>query len=167
MAGPKDSHKDKAITLGQAAALLNRSPRWVNNLAKEGFISKEGVGKYTVAEVVRGAMAYYESLLQKSTKTAAASRVTDARTREIELRIAERRRELIPQEDAKAVVLEFGAIVRAEFTALPARYTRDLAERRKLEQEVDGSFERIAAAAQRAEAALADPDRAVPAEPEA
>lgn len=167
MADQDSAPRGQTISVQQAAALMNRSVRWISNLVEAGHIQKEARGQYTVVAVVRGALSYYEDLLQKQQKTAAASRVTDARTREIELRIAERRRELIPQEDAKAVVLEFGAIVRAEFTALPARYTRDLAERRKLEQEVDGSFERIAAAAQRAEAALADPDRAVPAEPEA
>ena len=48
--------------------------------------------------LVRGALAYYEDLQTKNTKTAASSRATDARTREIELRIAERRRELISVE---------------------------------------------------------------------
>jgi phage terminase Nu1 subunit (DNA packaging protein) len=168
-ATPKEEPKQKAqtITVGQAAALLGRSERWVTDLVQKGFIAKEARGQYSLVAVVRGAVAYYEDLIEKSNKSAAASRATDARTREIELRIAERRRELISVEDAKAVVLEFGAIVRAEFNALPARYTRDMTERRKLEQEVDGSFERIAAAARRAEAALADPDRAMPAEPEA
>ena len=60
-----------------------------------------------------------------------------------------------------------GNVLRYEVNPSPKQASPKLTERRKLEQEVDGSFERIAAAARRAEAALADPDRALPAEPEA
>ena len=167
MADEGEKPRGNTLTVNQVAALCGRSTQWVHQLVKDGFVQKQAKNQYTLVSVVRGVIAYYEDLQTKNSKTASASRATDARTREIELRIAERRRELISVEDAKAVVLEFGAIVRAEFNALPARYTRDMTERRKLEQEVDGSFERIAAAARRAEAALADPDRAMPAEPEA
>lgn len=158
--------RGNTLTVNQVAALCGRSTQWVHQLVKEGFVQKQGKNQYALVAVVRGVIAYYEDLQSKSSKSVAANRATDARTREIELRIAERRRELIAVEDARAVVLEFGAIVRSEFGALPARYTRDMSARRKLEQEVDGSFERIAAAAGRAQAALADPDGAMPAGPE-
>ena len=163
----EEKPKGQTITLAQAATLLNRSTSWVQKLVSEGYIARAGTNQYSVVAIVRGLLAYYEDLLEKSNKVAAASRATDARTREIELRIAERRKELIPVEDAKAVVMEYGAMVRAEFTGLPARYTRDIAERRKLEQEVDESFARIAAACERAESALAEPGEPREAEPEA
>jgi restriction endonuclease Mrr len=167
MAEPAEKPRGQTITVTQAAALLNRTPRWVQNLVAAGFIQKSKRGSYSVVEVVRGAVAYYEDQLERTNKSAAASRATDARTREIELRIAERRRELIPVEEAKAVVMEYAQIVRAELSGLPARFTRDVAERRKLEQELDGSFGRIAAACERAAAAVGEPGGAVEAEPEA
>lgn len=159
--------KGQTITVTQAGALLNRTPRWVQNLVAAGFITKSKRGAYTLVEVVRGAVAYYEDQLEKANKAAAASRATDARTREIELRIAERKRELIPQEDAMAVVSELAGMVRAEFSGLPARFTRDLEQRRRLEQEINGTFERLSAAASRAGTALATGGGAVASEPEA
>ena len=163
----EEKSQGRTLSLQQTATLLDRSISWVQKLVSEGYIARAGTNQYSLVAIVRGLLAYYEDLLEKSNKVAAASRATDARTREIELRIAERRKELIPVEDAKAVVMEFGTIVRAEFTGLPARYTRDIAERRKLEQEVDESFARIAAACERAEIALAEPGEPREAEPEA
>jgi len=111
-------------------------------------------GEYTLVGVIRGALAYYEDQLTKNNKAAVASRATEARTREIELRIQERSRELIPMEDAKAVVGEMAALVRAELAGLAARYTRDMEARRALEEVIDGALERIAGAAEKASTAL-------------
>ena len=147
MAEEDDRPKGQTISVQQAATLLNRSVRWVQNLVQNGYVVRSKAGQYSVVEVVRGALAHYENLIEKSSKSAAASRVTDARTREIEMRIAERQRELIPLEDAKAVIAQFAAQVRAELTGLPSRLTRDLDMRRKLEQEVDGSLRRLSAQA--------------------
>lgn len=166
----EDDDKTKApaqtISVQQAATLLNRSVRWVQNLVSDGYIQKEGHGRYSVVAVVRGAMAYMDDMLEKSNKSAAASRATDARTREIELRIAERKRDLIALDDARAVVSEMAALVKAEFVGFPARVTRNLEERGRLEQEIDGSFKRLAAAAQSAENALATGSIDMAAEPE-
>lgn len=152
----EDRQRTGTLSVTQAAALFGRSHQWVHNLISAGFIAKEPKGQYPLVALARGVVSYYEDLISKNTKTAAASRATDARTREIELRIAERRRDLIPQEDARAVISETVAMFRAEFGGLAARYTRDMDERRKLEQEINGCFERIAASADRAYAALAD-----------
>jgi hypothetical protein len=122
----EEKSKGQTISLAQAPTLLNRSPSWVSLLVSKGYITRDGYGKYSVVAIVRGALSYYEDLLEKSNKAAAASRATDAGTREIELRIAERRRHLIPHEDARAVVGEMAAMVKAEFSGLPARSTRDM-----------------------------------------
>lgn len=167
MAEAEDKPKGQTITLAQAATLLNRSTSWVQKLVSEGYIARAGTNQYSVVAIVRGTVSYYEDLLEKSNKAAAASRATDARTREIELRIAERKRDLIPQEDARAVVSEVAAMVKAEFVGLPARFTRDMAERRRLEQEIDGSFERLAEAVASAESTLATGGVDISAEPEA
>ncbi len=164
-----DGHSDDlqlggTVTVKRAAQLFGRTSRWLQTLAAAAYIAKPERGRYSLAAVCKGVADYYDAQLDKASKSAVATKATDARTREIELRIAERRRELIPVEEAKAVVMEFGALVRAEFGALPARFTRDMDERRRLEQEVHGSFERIAAAAERAAIALAAPERDLPAE---
>jgi hypothetical protein len=133
----------QALTIEQGCALLGRSRVWLQMRIKEKYIIRVD-GALTIVALVQGAIAYYEDLLAKASKSAAATRVTDARTKEIELRMAERQRQLIPVEDAQAVVLELAATMRAELYGLPVRYTRDITERRKLESEVNDVLRRMA-----------------------
>jgi len=151
---PQAQPRGQTITVAQAAALLGRSDRWVQGLVKAGYMDRAQRGEYTLVGVIRGALAYYEDQLSKNNKAAVASRAAEARTREIELRIQERSRELIPMEDARAVVGEMAALVRAELAGLAARYTRDMEARRALEEVIDGALGRIAGAADKAGAAL-------------
>ena len=167
MADDGEKQRGNVLTVTQAAALCNRSMPWVQMLAKGGYIVKEAHGKYTLVAIIRGVIAYYEDLQAKSNKAAAANRATDARTREIELRIKERSRELIAMEDARAVVGEMAAAVRSEFQGIAARYTRDMQERRRLEQEIDGAFERLSRRTEEAERALATGQVDMETEPEA
>ena len=158
---------DVELTLADAAQLFGRTSRWLSGLTTAGFIARPGRNGYTLSAICRGVVGYFEAQRERNSKAAAANRATEARTREIELRIAERKRELIPVDEARAVVSEMAAMVRAEFAGLPAKFTRDIDERRRLEQEIDGSFERLAAAAGRASASLGSDIGAVDAEPEA
>ncbi len=156
------------IPIGQAARLLLISDERIRQLQKQGYIPRAPKrGVVPLVGAVQGYLRYLKDEERQSSKSAAASRVTDARTREIELRIAERQRDLIPQEDARAVIGEMAAMVKAEFVGLPARVTRDLDLRRTLEQEVDASFARLAASAERARSALATGGLDLEAEPEA
>jgi len=167
MANEGEKQRGNVLTVTQAAALCNRSVPWVQMLAKGGYIVKEAHGKYTLVAIIRGVIAYYEDLQSKNSKTASASRATDARTREIELRIKERSRELIPIEDARAEIADWTSAFRAELQGLAARFTRDMQERRRLEQEIDGALERLSRRTSEAEQALASGEGAVAAEPEA
>ena len=156
------------IAIGQAARLLMISDERVRQLQKQGYIPRAPKrGVVPLVGAVQGYLRYLKDEERQSSKSAAASRVTDARTREIELRIAERQRDLIPQEDARAVIGEMAAMLKAEFVGLPARVTRDLDLRRTLEQEVDDSFARLAASAERARSALVTGGLYLEAEPEA
>jgi len=167
MADDAEKQTINTLSVGQVAQFCDRSTQWIQQRNKEGFIVKEAHGRYKLVSVVRGVIAYYEDLQAKNNKSAAANRATDARTREIELRIKERSRDLIPVEDARAVVGEMAAAVRSEFQGVPARYTRDMQERRRLEQEIDGAFERLSRRTAEAERALATGQIDMEAEPEA
>jgi hypothetical protein len=81
---------------------------------------------------------------RNNSKSAAASRIQDARVAEIEMRNAIARREYVPVDDAQAAIDIVVGRVKSELTGLPARVTRDLDQRRKLETEVNGSLKRIA-----------------------
>lgn len=155
------------IPIGQAARLLMISDERIRQLQKQGYIPRAPKrGVVPLVGAVQGYLRYLREDERQSSKSAAANRVTDARTREIELRIAERQRDLIPQDDARAVIGEMAAMVKAEFVGSPARVTRDLDLRRTLEQDVDASFARLAVSAERARTALASGGRDLEAEPE-
>lgn len=131
------------ISADQAVALLGKSRVWFFDRVKEGHIQKESRGRYTLVRVVRGVMDYYDAILTKQTKTQAASRVTEARAREVELRIAERERNLIPTEDAIEVVDMIIGAFRQEMDSLPAAYTRNIEDRKKLEALIDAAKNRL------------------------
>lgn len=158
---------DAAITVTQASALFDRTPRWMQNLVAAGFIAKPERGRYSIAAVCRGVVAYFEAERDKTSKVASASRATDARTEEIRLRIAERRRELIPMDDARAELAAVVSEVRAEIVGMGARITRDMELRRQIDREADGILQRLAERAEKACGALEAAGGSVAAEPEA
>lgn len=149
------------VKLSEAAAVVGVTVNRLRQIEKDGdWFTIERGGKVILAEVVTGYVNFLKDEERRSSKGAAAARVTDARTREIELRTAMRLRTVVPVEDAQAIVDRIAAMVKAEFSGLPARHTRDLEVRRKLDAEIDAIFERLAdqAAAQCAalEAGLLD-----------
>ena len=145
----------RRVSVTEAAAIFGRTPRWVQALAARGNI-RVGRGLYDLAGLVQAALAEMEGRLEGSARAVAANRASEARAREIELRIAERQRDLIPVEDAKAVVAQIAGLAKAELVGLPARFTRDPETKKRLEVEVDAMLRRMADAAERAAAEVAE-----------
>jgi len=143
---------DLRLSVAEAASLFGMTPRWLQALVKAGHIEKPARGEYRLGAVCSGVLAHMEARIAAGSKAAAGNRASEARAREIELRIAERQRDLIPVEDAKAVVAQIAGLAKAELVGLPARFTRDPEMKRRLEVEVDGMLRRMAEAAERAAA---------------
>lgn len=77
---------------------------------------------------------------RKSAKTVSASRVQDARAREIEIRIAREDGTIITRADHREIFsVAFGGL-KARFASVPARVTRDLDLRNAIEHELDEGF---------------------------
>jgi hypothetical protein len=125
----------------------------IRQLVKQGFIPKpEKHGFVQLVGAAQGYLRYLKDDERRSAKSAAGSPVRDARVLEIELRIAERSRELIPVEDALNDMAELAGVMRSELSGLPARLTRIVAARQKVETEIDGILLRLSLrAAQKAE----------------
>ena len=145
MADGKSENGD-LITLEVAARLLMVSPERVRQLIKMGYVSRPRAGRTTIVSAVQGYIRFLKDEDRKNTKTAADTRVRDARAAEIEMRVAAQKRQMIPIEDATAVVDILTGKVREEVTGLPARITRDVDLRRKIEAEVNGSQVRLSKA---------------------
>lgn len=132
------------IAAGDAARLLMISLERLRQIAKMGYFPRAQNGRYHLVAVVQGYIKFLKDDERRSSKSATASRMQDAKAAEIEIRIAEKRRELIPIEDHRAAMDIIVGKVREEFSGLPARATRDLSMRRKLEDDVNASFNRVA-----------------------
>ncbi|WP_245501734.1 hypothetical protein [Mesorhizobium sp. M2A.F.Ca.ET.039.01.1.1] len=169
MAGNEPQQQSGTITIGQVARLLMISEERVRQLVKAGYIPKSARGVYPLVGAIQGYIRSLKDDQKNTSKTAGDSRVRDARAQEIEIRIAEKRRELIPIEDATAALDKTLATVVAELAGLPARVTRDVPTRRAIEKELDAARNRMAASLRASAAAIrtggdvfADPAEAEP-----
>jgi hypothetical protein len=151
------STSDVANALGVTAA-------YVRKLERDGWLKKAGPGRFNSRDVLAGLSAFWKDEARRSSKSQSASRVTDARTQEIELRILDRSGELVQfaRSEALAVVDDIMGKLRADLVAAPARITADLELRRKIETVLDDA---LRAAAKRAEdQAAGEPEDREPAE---
>lgn len=144
----------QVLTTQQVATLLQRTPRFVQQLAKSGYIEQSGRNQFSLVAVMRGVMAYYEERLQKSNKAVAANKASEARTKQIEQQMEIRQRNLVPRADFYTAQDFVIAKQRAALSGLPARVTRDLDLREKIEAEIDHALRRTAEDIERAAHAL-------------
>lgn len=141
------------ITAEVAAKLLRVSVRRLYQLVEEGWIQKQD-GKFTVVGVVHGYLDLKEHAEKQALQKAADNEVRRARAREIELRTAKAERDLVPLEEAEAFVqMVIGEIV-SRLQGLPARASRDIHEREKLEGIVDALRAEVAGIAAKYAAAF-------------
>ncbi len=137
------------IGVSEAAKLAACTARHIQQLVAEGFIPKSGHGTYRVRDVAAGRIASLKDEERRGSRSAAKGRLSDVRTAEIEQRMAERNRAMVQQanDHTLAVVDEFAGSLLSDLLGLPARVTKDLELRRKLD---DGIRDAFTAAAKRA-----------------
>jgi hypothetical protein len=145
---------EATVDLKTAAKLGMCTPRWVQQLVANGYVSKGERGRYRIIDVVHGRLRQILDDERRSSQSASASRVQDARASEIEARTAERLQSHLAaaQAEAVAVIDEFAGQLRSDLMAIPARVTADIALRRRMEDQIDEAF---GAAGDRATAAAA------------
>lgn len=145
MAEKRDQPGDapNVITLDMASRLLEIGPERIRQLMREGYIPRDKPGRVSLVGAVQGYHRFLKDLLSKQTKTSADSEVRKERAREIKLRNDIRERALIPTDEAVAAYDELIAAVREAMNSIPARVTRDIQLRRKIEAEVHAAQESI------------------------
>jgi len=116
----------------------------IRQLQKDGYIPKGTRGNVGLIVAVQGYIQFLKDEERRTSKSAAESRVREARAKEIELRNAVHLRELVPIEDAQAALDLVVGKVGEELGGLAARVTRDMELRRKIEAEIHGAQKRIA-----------------------
>ena len=143
------------ITVEQAAALLMKSKERVRQLAATGFIPKIGRDRYPLVGVVQGYIRFRDEAEQKKTQSAAESGLKATRQAEIEMRMAERRRDLVKRTDAELAMDVVVAQINEQFGGFAARVTRDPVLRQIIETRLDEALNAIADRLESAKVSLA------------
>lgn len=135
-----------AIGTVKAAALIEVTPRRLQQLVADGYIEKLDRGLYNPLQVFRGYIRFKDAQIAAASRTADEAELRRARIREIELRTAVMEGDLMPTAEAMAVLDQVLGIIRSGLSGMPARLTRDLDLRDELE---DGINDVLRAAAKR------------------
>ncbi|MHB2166080.1 hypothetical protein [Alsobacter sp. R-9] len=136
---------------GDLAKLLGVTPRYIQKLAADGVLPPPvSRNQYDTAASVTAFVEHLRREAREVTKTAAASRVADARAREIELRVAKAEGRVCDVEEAFGAVDAIAGKLVEGLGALPARIARhDFALRARVEDECRRLSNEIADEAQR------------------
>jgi hypothetical protein len=140
---PEVGHKDLCV-------LFNLSERRVTQLVQEGVISRASGGKYSVANCVLGYITFLRDENKNRTKTASASALNESKARYVDAQVEQKTREIqgeiMAQVDSRVTEIIGGLV--ADLFAVPARVTRDVDLRKKIEGEIENvqraAYERLA-----------------------
>lgn len=145
----EDGKLDFEVSLTTLCAWGDCSDETVLKLVRAGVIRRYGKGRYRLREALQARARFLADDRRHATKSAAESRVQDARAREIELRIAREERELLPLVEAQGILDEYATAVVTAVKNIPARASRDPAERARLQPYIDEALTAVADAMQR------------------
>jgi phage terminase Nu1 subunit (DNA packaging protein) len=133
------------VSAATLAALLMLTQRRVQQLAQAGIIPKTGRDEYPLVRSIQGYLAWLDDDARRAEKSAAATKVAEARAKEFEVRIAQKMKSLIPADDHRRVIAEIVRVVRRELTKVPDGLPRLMRE--GVRAEIKGSLDRITKAA--------------------
>lgn len=129
---PSGDPENELITAAELAHMVDRSVRWVHMLREAGKIVPVRCGLYRQGLALRAALAAVEEgLRSKAQRTKLASATSKARTREIELRTAERPEQLVSRENVLEVINTTARLLREVFAGFADRIDGLTDERRR------------------------------------
>jgi phage terminase Nu1 subunit (DNA packaging protein) len=123
---------------------LDMTGRRARQLAEEGVLRRGPDGLFDQTEARVTYIRWLRNGERLVSRSAAASRLQNARAREVELRTARDEHRLIDTDEAIACCDEIVGTYKSELAGLPARLTRDVDLRRKVETEIDDICRRVA-----------------------
>ncbi len=145
------------VSTADLAEVLGVSARRIQQLAGAGVLRKLSHGEWLLPECVQ---AFVEHKVQGETKRLGKAegksedRLKEIKARREELKLAREERELVPLADAIYAMDQVVGTVTLELNNIPARYTRDLDERERLQLEVDDVLTTVADRVEKCGAAL-------------
>jgi hypothetical protein len=124
---------DIRISPSVGARLLGLSKPAVDFAEKKGAFSRGSDGRYLLPDFIRGYILMVRNG-RGSDRKAAQEKLINTRIKEAELKLAERTAELVPKTQAFDTFTELTSSLIGKFDGLPAQFTRNLIERRKLQK---------------------------------
>jgi hypothetical protein len=121
----------------EMAKILSITDRQVRNLMNDGVLVREGRSEFPVAENVARYVAFKEKAATEKAAPAAADGLRTKREEQLAIRIGREDRQLITLKEAMEFVDNVCGLFVQTISGLPARHTRDLAERKRLEATCD------------------------------
>lgn len=146
--------KRKGASANQCGAHLDLSRVRVVQLVDEGALPRNGDGSFELDACRVAYIRYLRSEDRRGAKSATASRVQEARAKEIELRTARDEGRLWDAETAEAAFTEILGTFRSELGGVAAGSTRDLAVRAEIEMNLYAAIDRCDASFANATASL-------------
>jgi hypothetical protein len=117
----------------------------ISQFVAEGWLKTTGrKGQYSWFDACQSYVRWLRDEDRKTSKSAADTRMRDAKAREIEVRTQQRLSRLVPLDIYEEMIDNIAGVVRSEFAGLAAACTRDLTMRRIIEREVNARLRRIA-----------------------
>jgi hypothetical protein len=165
--GPSGLQKLAKIRLtgSELASLVRRSPGRISQLAKAGRLPCVD-GLYVASEAIPAFSEIQDAAKRRGSRPSTTNAVQQERAKALALQNAQTQAHLIDIDEHDALVDEGFGLLKTALSGLPARITRDLVLRRKIEDEINGALSATADRfAERAEVLRAS-GVVLPAEPE-
>ena len=121
------------VKITDLARIFADSEGRLRRLIAEGKIKEASRGRVGLVEAVQIFLDDLRADLRANTASASAEKAREARADAAQLRLKEKRRDVIPREEAEAGLAYLCGAVNAALTAIPARATRDPMLRRRVE----------------------------------
>ena len=112
-------------------------------LEADGLIKRAGRNRWSAIDTLGALIRYYRDETRRGHRSAADAALRDARAAEVRQRISICERKLIPMADAEMTCAEIVGVWTAELLGLPARISRDLGIRKKLDDEIFALRQRV------------------------
>jgi phage terminase Nu1 subunit (DNA packaging protein) len=133
-----------SVSATKIAQHLGLSRTFVERLAGEGVLPRRPDGKFEIDATRLAYLRHLRQARRHSPATAARAALDAARAREVEVRNAQREKVLIAYEEHLEIVDDMAGVVRTALSSLPARASRDLTIRRRIEAAVRDTLQEIA-----------------------
>lgn len=139
------------------AAHLDLKRTRIRQLVAEGVLRRRSDGTFDLDQSRISYIRWLRSDERRASKSASASRVQDARARQLEVENARREGQLCEVQEALDFVDDVIGPLKSELLGFSARVTRDLELRQKIEVEISGILARASERWASEGAALAEP----------